>query len=281
MPPGGAPSIDSNDQPLSSMPPIIETYPAGACPASADAPAPAGRSLAPSCGADLPVGRLQGSPTPCGGGASANRQARDLPHDAQVGTDAPTNTTFPNVSEILSVFARPGRECGPICDEIRSACLRYALYRELPQDPGLLFLISSWLQWFETSVARVDSVVSVHRHHEFGYVSQVDLVAELNGIGWAVINFETQEVQRAGDGAPAPLFAPTWPLRLCAAQQAILSNSARNVTALVSVVIDRARPGPIHMRLWNCGLPREHDYFRTFLAAFAVWKYLNLSDPPR
>ena len=54
------------------------------------------------------------------------------------------STTFPNVSEILSVFARPGRECsGGVCDVIRSACLRYALYRELPQDPGLLFLISS------------------------------------------------------------------------------------------------------------------------------------------
>ena len=184
--------------------------------------------------------------------------------------------TFPKVAEIVSVFTRPGCDGGRLGDGIRSACLRYALHRKLLRDPSVLLHIAGWMGWIDANVVRVESVESVHLHHEFGYVSQVDLVAELNGIGWTVIDVETQQFNRSRDGTA--FFCPTWPLRLSAAQQAILSSSARNVSALVSVVIDCDRPGRIHVRRWNCGQD-EPDHFRTFLAAFAVWKYLNHYNP--
>jgi len=41
------------------------------------------------------------------------------------------------------------------------------------------------------------------------------------------------------------------------------SSTAKNITALVSVVIDSAQPGPVHVKVWD----NPEKYFRLFLAA--------------
>ena len=54
----------------------------------------------------------------------------------------------------------------------------------------------------------------------------------------------------------------------------MLASGAKNVTALVSVVIDSVQPGPVHVKQWT-----EVDYFGSFLAAAALWKYVKGYDP--
>ncbi len=77
------------------------------------------------------------------------------------------------------------------------------------------------------------------------------MVAKLRDIGWAVVDFKTQKVKRSAKGEPKPAFYETWPLQLAAYQQAILVNSAKDLNAIVSVVIDSAQPGPVHVKHWD------------------------------
>ena len=162
---------------------------------------------------------------------------------------------------------------------IHNACEVYARNKELPTDPKLLQHLRAWCDWFDANVERVGSIETVFVHHEYGYAGRVDMVAMLRGIGWAVVDFKTQKVKRSAKGEPKPAFYETWPLQLAAYQQAILSNSAKDLSALVSVVIDSAQPGPVHIHKWSpCGRPPD-DYFASFLSAFALWKYVKDYNP--
>jgi hypothetical protein len=157
---------------------------------------------------------------------------------------------------------------------IHAACEVYALSKQLPQDIRLLSFLESWFQWFDSNVERVASIEQVFVHHEHGYAGRVDMVALLRGIGWAVVDFKTQKVKRSAKGEAKPVFYETWPLQLAAYRQAIQANAAKDVKGLVSVVIDSATPGPVHVRHWQ-GV----DYFGSFLAAVELWKYVKGYDP--
>ena len=156
---------------------------------------------------------------------------------------------------------------------------------ELLLDLPELAHLKSWCGWFDANVERVGSLETVFVQHEHGYAGRVDMVAKLRGIGWAVVDFKTQKVKRSAKGEPKPVFYETWPLQLAAYQQAILANSAKDVSAIVSVVIDSAQPGPVHVRNWveGGGLRVEgrkpEDYFGAFLSAFALWRYVKDYDP--
>jgi hypothetical protein len=100
------------------------------------------------------------------------------------------------------------------------------------------------------------------------------MVALLKGIGWAVVDFKTQKVKRSAKGEAKPAFYETWPLQLAAYRQAVLVSGAKHVTGLVSVVIDSVQPGPVHVKQWT-----DVDYFGSFLAAVALWKYVKGYDP--
>ena len=111
-------------------------------------------------------------------------------------------------------------------------------------------------------------------HHECGYAGRVDMIAKLKEFGWAVVDFKTQKVKRGSKGELKPRFYETWPLQLSAYQQAILCNGTKNVSALVSVVIDSGQPGPLHVARWT-----GTEYFKTFLGAYALWKFVKDYDP--
>jgi len=162
---------------------------------------------------------------------------------------------------------------------IHNACEVYAINKELPTDPKLLAHLESWRKWFDENVERVACLETVFVHHEAGYAGRVDMVAYLRGIGWAVVDFKTQKVKRSAKGEPKPAFYETWPLQLGAYRQAILVNSAKALTALVSVVIDSAQPGPVHVHEWTAGDHLNHYYYESFLAAFRLWKYVKGYDP--
>lgn len=168
---------------------------------------------------------------------------------------------------------------------IHAACEAYALEKQLPEDPHLREHLGSWVSWFDANVERVASIEQVYVEHEHGYAGRVDMVALLrggsrtpngNGPQWAVVDFKTQKIKRSTRGEAKPAFYETWPLQLAAYRQAILASGAKNVRGLVSVVIDSAQPGPVHVKHWD-GV----DYFGSFLAALELWKYVKDYDPRR
>jgi len=162
----------------------------------------------------------------------------------------------------------------------------YALNNEVPTDKGLLAFFEPWRQWFDENVERVGCVEQVFVHSELGYAGRVDMVALLKGgsatgLGgysdpyWAVVDFKTQKVKRSAKGEPKPAFYETWPLQLAAYRQAVLVSGAKHVTGMVSVVIDSAQPGPVHVKRWD-----DADYlFGSFVAALGLWKYVKGYDP--
>jgi len=156
---------------------------------------------------------------------------------------------------------------------IHAACEVYALEKQLPEDPKLREHLKGWVEWFDGNVERVASIEQVFVHHEHGYAGRVDMVALLRELGWCVVDFKTQKVKRGAKGDAKPAYYETWPLQLAAYRQAILASGAKNVTGLVSVVIDSAQPGPVHVKRWD-GV----DYFGSFLAALELWKYVKGYD---
>jgi hypothetical protein len=157
---------------------------------------------------------------------------------------------------------------------IHAACEVYALNKQVPENLRLLTFLESWYRWFDQNVERVASIEKVYVHQGYGYAGRVDMVALLRGVGWAVVDFKTQKIKRAANGTPKPTFYETWPLQLAAYRQAIAASGAKDVRALVSVVIDSAEPGPVHVRQWGgC------DFFNSFLAALELWKYVKGYDP--
>jgi hypothetical protein len=202
--------------------------------------------------------------------------------------------TLPRAAdESLDVFAhRVVADMGEQVDKaadfgtaIHNACEVYAINKELPTDPKLLAHLRSWCDWFDANVERVACLETVFVHHEHGYAGRVDMVAKLRDIGWAVVDFKTQKIKRSAKGEPKPAFYETWPLQLAAYQQAILTSSAKDVSAIVSVVIDSAQPGPVHVKQWSTGQRSEDggqksaDYYGAFLSAFELWRYVKQYDP--
>jgi len=197
--------------------------------------------------------------------------------------------TLPRVpDEPLDVFARRvvedmGAQVEKAADfgsAIHNACEVYALNNQVPEDKGLLAFFEPWRQWFDENVERVGCVEQVFVHSELGYAGRVDMVALLKGSGlhdsyWAVVDFKTQKVKRSAKGEPKPAFYETWPLQLAAYRQAVLVSGAKHVTGMVSVVIDSAQPGPVHVKRWD-----DADYlFGSFVAALGLWKYVKGYDP--
>jgi hypothetical protein len=164
---------------------------------------------------------------------------------------------------------------------IHAACEVYALEKQLPEDPRLREHLKGWVEWFDANVERVASIEEVFVHHEHGYAGRVDMVALLRDLGWAVVDFKTQKIKRSAKGEGKPAFYETWPLQLAAYQRAILASGAKNVTGLVSVVIDSAQAGPVHTKLWNaeCRVESGEGHFGAFLAALELWKYVKGYDP--
>ena len=174
---------------------------------------------------------------------------------------------------------------------IHAACEVYALEKQLPEDPRVREHLRGWVEWFDSNVERVASMEQVFVHHEHGYAGRVDMVALLRSGGatsphWAVVDFKSQKIRRSARGEAKPAFYETWPLQLAAYRQAILVNGAKNVTGLVSVVIDSAQPGPVHVRVWNDAdgksetrNPKAEYYFEAFVAALELWRYVKGYDP--
>jgi hypothetical protein len=170
---------------------------------------------------------------------------------------------------------------------IHNACEVYAINKQVPTDPKLRELFEPWRQWFDANVERIGCVEQVFVHPGHGYAGRVDMVALLKShCGgapyWAVVDFKTQKVKRSAKGGePKPVFYETWPLQLAAYREAARTWGAKNITGLVSVVIDSTQPAPVQVKDWS-GEGRVtcvEGYFGAFLAALSLWKYVRSYDP--
>lgn len=199
--------------------------------------------------------------------------ALTLPRPAEEPLDSFAHRVVEDMTEQVSKAADFG-------SAIHAACEVYATAKELPTDAGLLPYIEGWREWFDANVERVQGLETVYVNHEHGYARRVDMVALLKDIGWAVVDFKTQKIKRGAKGDAKPGFYETWPLQLAAYQQAILRSGRKNIKALVSVVIDSAQPGPVHVNVWANGFEQNTpDYFKAFWAALQLWKYVKSYDP--
>jgi hypothetical protein len=201
--------------------------------------------------------------------------------------------TLPRTAEEpLDAFARRvvvdmGEQVEKAADfgsSIHSACEIYARNKEIPKDPKLLAHFQPWQKWFDENVERIHCLEEVYVHPDQGYAGRVDMVALIKGVGgtssyWAVVDFKTQKVKRSAKGEPKPVFYETWPLQLEAYRQAVIHSTGKNVTELVSVVIDSAEPGPVAVKVWSKTPQMRERYFSAFLSAYSVWRYVKEYDP--
>ena len=194
------------------------------------------------------------------------------------GADEPLDTF---AHRVVSDMGEQVEKAADFGTAIHHACEVYALTKQVPQDIRLLNFLESWFQWFDTNVERVGSVEQVYVNRDYGYAGRVDMVALLRGVGWAVVDFKTQKVKRSAKGQPKAAFYETWPLQLAAYREAVLQGEAKDVKGLVSVVIDSAEPGPVHVKSWmdQMGGPIRNNLFGSFLAALELWKYVKGYDP--
>jgi hypothetical protein len=173
---------------------------------------------------------------------------------------------------------------------IHAACELYAREKIAPKDPILWPFFAPWQRWFDENVERVECLERVFVNLQEGYAGRVDLIAKLkgdmaNGPFWAVVDFKTQKIKRGSKGEPKPVFYETWPLQLAAYQWAAMGVLPREIGGLVSVVIDSAQPGPVHVRTWDNGMPKEGSkpasdgFFVQFLNALGLWQYVKGYDP--
>jgi hypothetical protein len=169
---------------------------------------------------------------------------------------------------------------------IHHACELYAREKITPTDPKLIPFFESWQRWFDENVERVECLEKVVVAADYGFAGRVDMIAKLKHIGWAVVDFKTQKVKRGAKGEPKPAFYETWPLQLAAYYYAAMLDAAKPITALVSVVVDSAQPGPVHVRDWGEGGQwydgynvKLGEYLRYFLAALELWKYAKGYNP--
>jgi hypothetical protein len=158
---------------------------------------------------------------------------------------------------------------------IHAACELYARENIAPTDARLIPFFAKWKEWFDANVERVECLEVVFVALDHGYAGRVDMVAKLKGIGWCVVDFKTQKIKRGTKGEPKPTYYETWPLQLAAYRQAILCTLPREIDGMVSVVVDSAEPGPVHVRDWGT----SKNFFEVFMAAYEVWKYTKDYDP--
>lgn len=230
--------------------------------------------------------------------------------------DARKVHALPSVTNVLGVLAKPGLDAWKIeqgilsaltlprlageCDDvfarrvvvdidgqvekaadfgtaIHAACELYAQEKALPADPILLAHIADWRRWFDENIERVDCLESVFVNRELGYAGRVDLIAKVKGLGRGVIDWKTQNIKRSAKGVLKPVFYETWPLQLSAYRMAALASLARPIDFTMSVVINSAEPGPVHVQMWSDLVMAKQ--FAAFKAALDLWKYVKDYNP--
>lgn len=131
-------------------------------------------------------------------------------------------------------------------------------------------------QWINQEVEQIVATEMTVFCPILGLAGRLDMLCRLRSRGLAIVDFKSQEVKRKPNGEADPAFYPEFPMQ-CAGYGELIRRMKKldEMPALVSVVIDRAKPAAPHIRIWEDPL----KYWELFLNAYALWKYLKGYDP--
>lgn len=195
--------------------------------------------------------------------------------------------TLPQLpGESMDVFARrvvedmdaqsmAARQFGSRLHEAIAVLLGFP--QSAPLDGDLLPWLDSWILWAKQEIPPVSAfafrnVEKIVGDWQRGYAGRLDLETALFSYGHAIIDFKSQRVKRNGTGQK-PVFYPEWGLQLAAYGNCVRRNN--DWPALLSVIIDSAEPGPVHVKVWD----NPDMLFRLFLHCFDIWKWKKDYEP--
>lgn len=161
--------------------------------------------------------------------------------------------------------------------KLHDAAERYLTKREVPTDPEVLRLFQPVMQWIDDHVEEVIAAEDVVVNRRAFYAGRRDLKARMVTGGVAVIDFKSQDVKPNAKGDPKPEFYDEWPLQLAAYNEC----DPFPATRLISVVIDRTRPGVYH-RDWcadDGAVKSWTTYLLPFLSLCDAWAYFKRGTP--
>jgi hypothetical protein len=136
--------------------------------------------------------------------------------------------------------------------------------------------LESFRTWANENIEQVHAVEKVVGGKQFGYAGRMDLDCTLKDVGRCIVDFKTQAVKEG-----KPKYWLEWPKQLAAYREAslpedIIWDRKTSRAKLVSIVIDSAKPGPIHINIWD---ESKWGYLALFQANLQEWIYQNDYDP--
>lgn len=174
--------------------------------------------------------------------------------------------------------AAAAREMGT---RLHDAAANFLTKGDLPFDREESRLLMPFIRWAGVNVKRVIASERVVVNAKFHYAGRLDLAVERVDGSLAIIDLKTQDVKLSAKGEPKPEFYPEWPLQLAAyAACPIDDNVTPAEWSLVSLVLDRARPG-LHEHEWSHEENMEDNdhYLWPFLSLCESWTYFKGGTP--
>jgi hypothetical protein len=144
-----------------------------------------------------------------------------------------------------------------------------------------------FIEWCEKNLHPTSGLIAnegVVLNHQYAYAGRLDVAVRLADGSIALIDMKTQEVKLSPKGVPKPDFYDEWALQLAAYSRCIFSDGSYPPPfpwRLISLVIDRARPG-CYFKEWTDPanpLASSEPHFQAFIAACKVWTYLKGGTP--
>lgn len=171
--------------------------------------------------------------------------------------------------------AAQAREMGT---RLHLAVSKYLTKGELPLEEDVAPLFDPFVTWAKANIAEVIESETVMVNVRNAYAGTRDIRARLVDGRTAHLDVKSQDVKIDAKGKPKPSFYDSWPLQLAA-----YANKDGNVgDALISVVMDRTRPG-IYTKEWlpDSGKDLAQTYLWPFVALCEAWTYFKGCTPGR
>lgn len=136
-------------------------------------------------------------------------------------------------------------------------------------DPHYTY-VHGVVQWLQENVYDITSVEETVVNRESCYAGTADLVAEVKGVGQAVIDYKTKKPGWNGLGVYRK-----WGRQLAAYREALQAPHCPPM-GMINIVINSLEPAEPCVHVWN---PTERVLFQEFQDIYKVWKLENQYEP--